>query len=168
MDLRKLLAIAVVTILMAAASRAMGAGAHPAFRILRPTVVAFFPPVTESQLDDDPDTDDSLSDFQYYAQEVRGPLRKAGVDFHVVYTRSFSVIVKGKAIEFRAARKDGVGYYFIAPAKRAHVEYGVMTDEDLLDEAHDYFGVPIPDESNDQARALVPVEPALEALSFGR
>jgi hypothetical protein len=39
--------------------------------------------------------------------------------------------------------KIGVGYFFIAPGKEPHVEYGVMTDADLLDAARKYFGIAI-------------------------
>jgi hypothetical protein len=34
-----------------------------------------------------------------------------------------------------------VGYYFIAPGKKPRIEYGVVTDIDLLQIATEYFGV---------------------------
>lgn len=33
-----------------------------------------------------------------------------------------------------------VGYYFISPGKQPRVEYGVMTDDDLLHAAKEHFG----------------------------
>jgi hypothetical protein len=122
------------------------------FIVRGPTVVAFFPPVSDSELDSDADLNETLSDFQYYADEVRGPFKRAGIEFHETYTRSFLIRMTGKAITFRATRKNDVGYYFIAPGKKPHVEYDVMTDEELLDVAHDYFGIAIPDDSQDVAR----------------
>jgi hypothetical protein len=147
---------------MAAAVLLLGAGlragtvakAPPVFNIKGPTVIAFFPPVSDSELDKDADLDDSLSDFQYYDDEVRTPFRKAGIELHETYTRAFSIRVKGQPpVTFRTTRKNDVGYYFIAPGKKPHVEYEVMTDEDLLDVAHDYFGIPLPDDSQDVALA---------------
>ena len=37
-----------------------------------------------------------------------------------------------------------------------------MTDEDLLDVAHDYFGIPVPDDSQHMARALRLTDPVSE------
>ena len=133
---------------------AAAAKAPTVFVVRGPTVVAFFPPVSDSELDSDADLNETLSDFQYYADEVRGPFKRAGIEFHEAYTRSFLVRTKGKAITFRTARKNDVGYYFIAPGKKPHVEYDVMTDEELLDVAHDYFGIAMPDDSQDIASEL--------------
>jgi len=124
-------------------ARASTTARPPSFQIRRPTIIAFFPPLSDKELDADPDMSDTLDDFQDSADEVRGPLKKAGVDFEETYTRSFTVRVGAKTIVFRTG-KDDVGYYFIAPGRKPHVEYGVMTDEDILGAAHDYFGVPIP------------------------
>jgi hypothetical protein len=49
-----------------------------------PTVVAFFPPVTTRELSKDPDTNESLADFQEYATRVRGQLHAAGIDFEEI------------------------------------------------------------------------------------
>src|SRR5580692_1570746 len=49
-------------------------GAAPKEKLIvvnRPTVVAFFPPVTDAELTKDPDTNESLADFQLYATSVR-------------------------------------------------------------------------------------------------
>jgi hypothetical protein len=134
---------AAVALALTIGARASTTARPPSFQIRKPTIIAFFPPVSDKDLDDDPDTGDALDDFQSSADEVRGPLKKAGVDFEETYTRSFTVHVDAKTIVFRVG-KDDVGYYFIAPGKKPHIEYGVMTDEDILSEAHEYFGVAIP------------------------
>jgi hypothetical protein len=115
------------------------------FVIHRPTIVAFFPPVTRSDLDSDEDTNEALSDFQFCAGEVRAPLRNAGIDFLDADAPSFRIRIGTKVHIFHTG-KISVGYYFIAPGKKAHVEYGVMTDAGLLDVARKYFGVAIPRE----------------------
>ena len=119
-------------------SQAVGRQPQP-FVIHRPTIVAFFPPVTESELNSDADTNEALSDFQLYADQVQAPLRKAGIDFHVANARSFKIRI-GTTIRTFQTGKDGVGYYLIAPGKRPQIEYGVMTNADLIDVARKYFG----------------------------
>ena len=102
-----------------------------------PTVVAFFTPVTEAELDKNPDTNEALADFQVYAERVRGQLEGMGIAFEEVYATSFVVKCGAKTMRFRP--KIGVGYYFTAPGKSPHVEYGVRTDVDILQVAKDQF-----------------------------
>lgn len=111
----------------------------PIFDIQRPTIVAFFPPVTQSELSRDTGTNEALADFQLYATQARRPLEEAGVDFKVAYARSFRVRLGETIKTFRPA-KGGCGYYFVAPGAKPRVEYGVMTDPDLLQAANKYFG----------------------------
>jgi hypothetical protein len=105
-----------------------------------PTVVAFFPPVAQAQLEKDPDTNEALADFQLYARSVRAPLRKAGIQFHELYTHSFRLRIGKKLTTFRPVKVD-VGYYLVAPGKEPRIQYGVMTDSDLLQAANEYFGI---------------------------
>jgi hypothetical protein len=106
-----------------------------------PTIVAFFPPVTDAELQKDADTNESLADFQLYATRVREPLKKAGIDFHELYAHSFRLRV-GKVVTTVRPVKVDVGYYIVAPGKAPRIEYGVMTDADLLQVANEYFGRP--------------------------
>ena len=39
------------------------------------TIVAFFPPVSDAELQKDADTNEALTDFRLYATQVREPLR---------------------------------------------------------------------------------------------
>jgi len=157
-------ATAVVLALFAIGFRDARAAKAPVFTVRTPTVVAFFAPVTDRDLDNE-DTNEDLSDFQYYDDEVRAPFKKAGIELHETYARSFSIRLKGRVLQFRTTRNNDIGYYFIAPGKKPHVEYGVMTDEDLLEVAHDYFGIPLPDDSRETARALPRTGPARELFS---
>ncbi|SPE38843.1 exported hypothetical protein [Candidatus Sulfopaludibacter sp. SbA3] len=108
-----------------------------------PTVVAFFPPTTDKQLESDPGTNEALADFQLYASQVAGPFAKSGIDFHVVVARSFQLRVGKKLIRFRP-RRVSIGYYFIAPGKKPRIQEGVDTSIDLAGIARDYFGIAVP------------------------
>jgi hypothetical protein len=151
-------AVATTFFLVALGLGATSAAKPPVFSVTTLTVVAFFPPVTKEELDRDPDTNESLSDFQLYAAQVREPFRKAGIDFHETYTRVFAVRANGKTTLFRTTRREEVGYYFCAPEKKPRVEYGVMTSSDLLAIAQEYFGISVPNLSHDIPRGL-PLSP---------
>ena len=128
----------------------------------RPTVVAFFPPVTSAELNADPDTNEALSDFQLYATRVRKLLNDAGIDFKEIYAKSFQVQRGTRITSFRPGKVD-VGYYFVAPSKEPHIEYGVLTDADLLQIAKEYFdqtSVPTVATSGDCSQ-VEPVQPNL-------
>ena len=107
----------------------------------RPTIVAFFPPVTDAELSGNPDENESLADFQLYATRVRPKLNDAGIDFEEIYASSFALRCGAKTTTFHP-EKERVGYYFIAPKKPARVEYGVMTEVDILRVAAEYFHMP--------------------------
>jgi hypothetical protein len=108
----------------------------PVFSIDGPTVVAFFP-VTEVGLKNG-DTNEALGDFQHYASTVDKPLQRRGIKFYQSYASSFRL--KDQRGTQLFTPKDGqCGYYFSAPSQKPHVEYGVMTDEDLLNEARKYL-----------------------------
>jgi hypothetical protein len=121
-------------------SLGVAAVAPSTFVVRRPMIVAFFPPVTEAELKTDPDSNEALADFQLYARRIREPLRKAGIDFHEVYARSFRIRIGAAVRTFRSGDVD-VGYYFVAPGKKPRIEYGVMTDADVLEIAGAYFGI---------------------------
>ncbi len=112
---------------------------QPLVVVRGPTVVAFFEPVTPAELEKAPDTNEALADFQFYATHVREPLRKAGIAFHELYAHSFRLRVGKRLTTFQPVNVN-VGYYLIAPGKKPRVEYGVMTDGDLLQVANEYFG----------------------------
>lgn len=101
----------------------------------------FFPASHERRIAEGRRSNEALADFQLYAHQVREPLKMAGIEFHELYTRSFRVRV-GKAVTTFRATKDDVGYYLVVPGKKPHIEYGVMTDADLLKVSKEYFEAP--------------------------
>ena len=115
----------------------------PVFVIHRPTIVAFFPHVSDKEMESNPDTNEVLSDFQAYNSEVHDPLQKAGIELRQTDARFFRIRA-GKTVRSFQTGKKGVGYYFIAPGKAPHIEYGVMTGDGILTTARKYFGIPIP------------------------
>jgi hypothetical protein len=114
--------------------------AEPVVVVKRATVVAFFEPASEQELQRNPDTNETLADFQEYVSRSKGPLEKAGLDFQVVISRSFQVRDGRKTRTFRLD-KIPVGYYFVGPGRQPRVEQGVMTDVDLFAIVRDYFGI---------------------------
>ena len=114
----------------------------PAFEVHGPTIVAFFPHMSDADMDADPDMNEVLSDFQLYVGAASGPLKRSGVDFQMASARAFQVRIGTKVRLFQTG-KIGIGYYFVAPGKRAYVQYGVMTDADILETAGRYFGIAI-------------------------
>jgi hypothetical protein len=109
--------------------------------INRPTIVAFFPPVSPAELNAHPDTNEALADFQFYAARIRKPLQDAGIDFKEIYGKSFQVQRGVRITTFRPGKID-VGYYFVAPGRLPRIKYGVLTDTDLLQIAKEYFDPP--------------------------
>lgn len=89
---------------------------EPAFVVRRPTIIAFFP-VTPQALENEPDTNEALSDFQFYTAQARKPLLEMGVDLEEVYGRSFRVTNSRKTTTFRPT-SGKIGYYFVSPSKR--------------------------------------------------
>ena len=67
------------------------------------------------------------------------PLAKMGVGYREIQASDFVVKVGNATTNFRPVK--GVGYYFVAPGKKPRVEYGVLTDSDLLHAARNYFAL---------------------------
>lgn len=139
--MQRFIAGAVLAVAGALLSPAQSPAAkEPVIVIRRPTIVAFFAPLSQAESKNDSDANEALADFQFYALKAENTLKDKGVDFREVYARSFHVQRGGKSATFRPGKT--VGYYLVSPDKEPRVEYGVMTDVDLLQVAEDYFGLP--------------------------
>ena len=114
---------------------------NPLFDIHQPTILAFFRPSSHVN---EPNTgaSDALSDFQVYLRRASVPLGKAGIEVHEVYARSFQVRDGVKTTTFQT-KKMGIGYYLVSPGKKPRVEYGLMSDLDLVRVASEYFEITI-------------------------
>jgi hypothetical protein len=138
---RLIFAVTAVCVLTTRISPVAAMEKQPVVLVGGRTVVAFFPPVTDIELQKNADTNEALADFQAYAARVREPLKKAGIDFHELYAHSFRLRIGKIVTTFSPANVD-VGYYFVVPGKAPRIEYGVMTEVDLLHVADEYFGRP--------------------------
>ena len=116
----------------------------PTFVVEHPTVIAFFPHVTDAELERDADTNEALSDFQLYASQAGPRLKKAGIDFEVASATRFRVKMNG-TVRTVETGKIGIGYYFIAPGRKPRVEYGVHDDQEILEIARQYFHLSVPE-----------------------
>lgn len=111
----------------------------PAVVVHGPTVVAFFPNAATTG-PDDADANEALSDFQLYAAQAKEPLKQMGIELYEQFDRSFR-IRSASGTRLFTPKPNTPGYCFVAPHKKPHIEYGVMTDTDLLDTARRYFGI---------------------------
>jgi len=121
---------------------AFAQGAPRTLAVEGPTVIAFFPPVTDAELEKDPDTNEALGDFQLYAMQAGPNLKKTGIDFEVISAAKFKIKI-GTVVHTFSSGKIGIGYYFVMPGKKPLVRYGVMTDDEIVEVAGKYFGVRI-------------------------
>ena len=65
-------------------ARIQAAQIEPLFDVHLPTVVAFFPPISQAEMTHG-ESNESLDDFRFYAESARVRLAKADVDFHEVF-----------------------------------------------------------------------------------
>jgi hypothetical protein len=110
---------------------------NPLIEVTGSTIIAFFPPLSDAD-SKNPDTNEVLSDFQLYAGQVQESLKHRGIRFEQVSARSFRV-KDASGVHSFVSRRGVPGYYFVEPGKKPYVQYGVMTDIDILDRAGKYF-----------------------------
>jgi hypothetical protein len=108
------------------------------YRIASPTVVAFFN--YASVQPNDPNLPDVIEDFRLTVQRLRERLDDSVIAVHECYQSWFEVNVPGKALQHFTVGPEGAGYYLVSPAVPAKVEYGVMTDEDVINLMRQHFG----------------------------
>jgi hypothetical protein len=102
-----------------------------------PTIVALFPNASKIP-SNDLDGNEALNDFEFYAERVKEPLSRLGVQFAVLYGRSFRIRLGGKTVLY-SQKDDTPIYYFVTLGKQPRVEHGVLTDADLLGLTKQYF-----------------------------
>ena len=102
-----------------------------------PTVVACFHPVTQAQVDADPDLATVLDDWQWHWSGAARALRAHGVAAEARMSDWVKLAVGGR---LRLVRCPEVGYVLVAPGRGPKVLRGVTTDADLVDAAAAFFG----------------------------
>lgn len=105
-----------------------------------PTLIAFFPTVTQAQVDSSDDLATVLDDFTFHLGSANDSLTKLGF---VVIDRPHGtfLIVDGAGSRQITPALDSadVGYVFIAPGRRDHLAYGVMASLDLVEAARTFL-----------------------------
>ena len=105
-----------------------------------PTLIAFFPRVTQAQVDSSEDLATVLDDFAYHLSAARDSLLALGF---VIVERPHGplVVVEGSRSRdiIPATDSADVGYVFVAPGRREQVLYGVRTNTDLIEAARTFL-----------------------------
>lgn len=114
-------------------------GFVPTFRIAKPTVIAFCP-LSEKDLK----TQESIETFSSFAESlsrVTPMLRALDVDVQTTYERSFYVQGDGLRLVLYSNAKRKCGYYFVDAARAGRAEPRVLTDDEVVAVAKEYFGL---------------------------
>jgi hypothetical protein len=108
------------------------------FVITGPTLISFFLNYTDEETK--ADGNEALNDFLFYLSAAKDELKKAGVRVNTVFkVDRFQVKLGSKWQTVKPARGHDVGYYFIAPGRKPHIEDGVEDTESILIAAGEYF-----------------------------
>ena len=98
---------------------------------------------------------DLLDDFRYYTRSAVPWFEDRGIP--VVTTNSDSVVVEAEGAPRRVIMLTGLdypfGYVLVEPGYAEEILTGVLTDDELLDEADGYFGSDESDEADSTQRA---------------
>jgi hypothetical protein len=129
--------IPVVVLCVSTMLDAQRASGIPVVNADSPTIIAFFPNAQKIG-SDDADGNEALSDFDYYAERVKEPLNKRGIQFIEEFDRSFRIRSGSETVLF-TPKADTPGYYLVQSGRKPRIEYGVTTDVDLLALAKQYF-----------------------------
>lgn len=106
------------------------------YTVAGPLVVAFFDYTNAA---DDSNSDEALSDLQFYLEPLRKRLAKSEFTVAECYRDGFDVTVNGKQQHF-STREVGVGYYLVQRGAAPRVVRGVNTDDDVIAAMKEYFG----------------------------
>src|SRR3954469_18838551 len=112
-----------------------------AVRITGPTLIAFYPPVRQAQVDSSDDLSEALGDFSFHLSAAQDSLRALGFTIVERPYDSLRVVEGATSREIKLSRDSAqLGYVFIAPGRRDEISYGVMTNMDLINTARRIVG----------------------------
>jgi len=132
--------------------------AHPAPPVVvrEATVVAFWLPASDTL--GASDGADLLDDFRYYTRAAAPWFDERGIA--LVTTNSDTIVVEAEGAPRRVIMLTGLdypfGYVLVEPGYAEEILTGVVTDEDLLDEADAYFGSDEAADEDGSQRAVRP------------
>jgi hypothetical protein len=105
-----------------------------------PTLIAFFPGVSQAKVDSSADLATVLDDFSYHLSTAMDSLRALGITV-VQHPAGIIDLIEAHGRRQFVPAKDSadVGYAFVAPGRRNQVYYGVMTNSDLITKARAFL-----------------------------
>lgn len=105
-----------------------------AVRVLGPTLISFYPTVTQAQIDSSEDLATVLDDFSYHLSTAQDSLRAMGFTIIDHPPGTIRIIdASGSRDIVPAPDSADVGFVFVAPGRRDRVMYGVTTGGELID-----------------------------------
>lgn len=107
-----------------------------------PTLIAYFAPVEQRDLDSSQDLNEVLGDFGADMYDQGPRFERAGVRTYWCFSRDVYTRDGARVRRFSRAPADIVGYYLIRPGREPAVFRGVGLSGYRLDSAAAYFGLP--------------------------
>lgn len=105
-----------------------------------PTLISFYPTVTQAQVDSSEDLATVLDDFSYHLSTAQDSLRAMGFAIVDHPPGTIQIIDASSSRDIVLAPDSAdVGFVFVAPGRRDRVMYGVMTRGDLIDAGHRFL-----------------------------
>jgi hypothetical protein len=105
-----------------------------------PTLVAFYPPVSQAQVDTSEELATVFDDFSYHLSSAADSLRALGITVRERPVGDIRLVEAGKQRQFRPAKDSAdFGYLYLAPGRAQRVYYSVMSNSDLVETAHEYL-----------------------------
>jgi hypothetical protein len=113
-----------------------------AVSVVGPTLIAFYPDVSQAQADSSEALSTVLDDYSFHLSTASDSLRKLGF---VIVERAHGPIhiLSGSSSREVVPAPDSadVGYIFTAPGRQDSIAYGVMTNGDLIDAGTAFLGL---------------------------
>src|SRR4029078_3644959 len=120
--------------------RGLGSEHQSPVVVRKATLVVFWLPASDTL--GSADGADMLDDFRYYTAAAAPWFKEQGIP--VVTTNADTIVVEAEGAPRRIIMVSGLdypfGYVLIYPGDSEEILTGVLTDDDLLDEADGYFG----------------------------
>jgi hypothetical protein len=105
-----------------------------------PVLVAFYPALSQAAVDSSEDLATVFDDFSYHLSTAMDSLRALGITVTERPVGRIRLSEGGREREFLPAKDSAaVGYLFVSPGEPDRVQYGVMTNSDLVDAARHYL-----------------------------
>ena len=115
--------------------------------ITRPTIIGYFPAVTDAELDDSDGLSSALDHLQIALEKSDACFGSKGVSVQAVFADEIAVVYDGRVQEIVPMRKpDGIGAFLVAPGRPGRVVHAGRGPSSLVfylpAAASEYFQLP--------------------------